>query len=204
MLAGKSQLEASSPRPIPSQHVEAPTAATQHSWAGISNYYLWSCNSTVRTEALNAVRAAGLRVVRVFLVSTTGAGAVAACADTPTPDLEPTAVGSYDNTILERLDQLMYEAKREMYADAQCSHGSLSARSATRSSSSPPRFFRRLSTENLTAEQGSFASPRASCAVTRPLRREGGFEPDSNRTAEELRLVRGWGCSRRAPVLGRG
>ena len=84
--------------------------ATQHSWAGISNYYLWSCNATVRAEALNAARAAGLRVVRVFLVATTGGGAVAACADTPTPDLEPNAVGSYDDTILERLDQLLHEA----------------------------------------------------------------------------------------------
>ena len=94
--------------------VQAPAGqtwpGTQHSWAGINNYYLWSCNATVRAEALNAVRAAGLRVVRVFLLSTTGGGAVAACADTPTPDLEPKAVGTYDDTILERLDQLMYEA----------------------------------------------------------------------------------------------
>ena len=94
-------------RPLPDQ---PSFAATQHSWAGISNYYLWSCNATVRAEALNAVRAAGLRVVRVFLVATTGGGAVAACADTPTPDLEPNVVGSYDDTILERLDQLLYEA----------------------------------------------------------------------------------------------
>eukprot|EP01043_Picozoa_sp_COSAG02_P027084 COSAG02_NODE_1580_length_11851_cov_35.748043_9_plen_228_part_00 len=89
---------------------QAASVATQHNWAGISNYYLWSCNATVRAEALNAVRAAGLRVVRVFLVSTIGGGAVAACADTPTPDVEPHSVGSYDDTILARLDQLMYEA----------------------------------------------------------------------------------------------
>ena len=89
---------------------QAAFVATQHNWAGISNYYLWSCNATVRAEALNAARAAGLRVVRVFLLSTTGEGAIAACADTPIPDVEPDAVGSYDDTILARLDQLMYEA----------------------------------------------------------------------------------------------
>ena len=50
--------------------------ATQHTWAGINSYYLWTCNTTQRTHALDAVRAAGLRVVRVFVLSTTGTGAV--------------------------------------------------------------------------------------------------------------------------------
>lgn len=104
--AGESTADAGLPAPLG----QPSFVATQHSWAGISNYYLWSCNATVRAEALNAARAAGLRVVRVFLVATTGGGAVAACADTPTPDLEPNAVGSYDDTILERLDQLLHEA----------------------------------------------------------------------------------------------
>ena len=86
-------------------------AAAQHfSWAGINHYYLWSCNATIRENTLDAVRAAGLRVIRVFLLSTTGQGSVAACSDTPTPDLEPHEVGSYDDTILERLDTLMFEA----------------------------------------------------------------------------------------------
>ena len=88
------QRETSSAASMPA--AAAPAAAgDQHSWAGISNYYLWSCNETVRHEALDATRAAGLKVVRVFLVSTTGGGAVAACSDTPTPDLEPIAVGTY-------------------------------------------------------------------------------------------------------------
>ena len=30
--------------------------SVDHSWAGISSYYLYTCNSTVRTEALNAVK----------------------------------------------------------------------------------------------------------------------------------------------------
>ena len=76
-------------------------ATAQHfSWAGINHYYLWSCNATIRKNTLDAVRAAGLRVIRVFLLSTTGQGSVAACSDTPTPDLEPHAVGLYDDAIL--------------------------------------------------------------------------------------------------------
>jgi mannan endo-1,4-beta-mannosidase len=79
-------------------------------WSGISNYYLYSCNETIRTEALNAVRAAGIKVLRVFLLSTQADGSVAACSSTPVPDVEPQAVGVFDDTILERLDDLLFEA----------------------------------------------------------------------------------------------
>lgn len=87
-------------------------AATQTNWAGVSSYYLYSCNATVRAEALNAVRAAGLKVVRVFLLSTSNntAGAVAACEASGVPDVEPAQVGVYDDTILARLDDLLLEA----------------------------------------------------------------------------------------------
>ena len=91
--------------------VTAPSPVpTQTSWAGINSYYLWSCNATVRADALNAVRAAGLRVIRVFLLSTQGKGAIGACSDTQVPDVEPNSVGVYNDTILSRLDDLMYEA----------------------------------------------------------------------------------------------
>eukprot|EP00040_Diaphanoeca_grandis_P010607 m.54383 g.54383 ORF g.54383 m.54383 type:complete len:782 (-) comp21903_c0_seq1:67-2412(-) len=86
------------------------TVPTQVNWAGISNYYLYSCNSTIRAEALNTVRAAGLKVVRVFLLSTEGVGSVAACSSTPIPDVEPQTVGVYNDAILEQLDELLFEA----------------------------------------------------------------------------------------------
>jgi mannan endo-1,4-beta-mannosidase len=92
------------------KHKNGVLAPTQTSWAGISSYYLYSCNATIRTEALNAVRAAGIKVLRVILLSTEGEGAVAACSSTPTPDLEPQQVGVYEDTILMRLDDLLYEA----------------------------------------------------------------------------------------------
>ena len=85
-------------------------ATTQTNWAGISAYYMCGCNATVRIEALNAMRAAGLKVVRVFLLSTEGDGAVAACESSPVPDIEPKQVGVFDDTILERLDDLLFEA----------------------------------------------------------------------------------------------
>lgn len=66
-----------------------PILSTDTNFAGINNYYLYSCNSTIRAEALNAVKAAGLKVLRIFLLSTEGAGSEAACASTPTPDVEP-------------------------------------------------------------------------------------------------------------------
>ena len=87
------------------------TSPVQTNWAGVSNYYLWSCNETVRAEALDAVRAAGLRVLRVFLLSTRGEGAVAACDEQGgVPDLEPEVVGQYNDAILSRLDDLLFEA----------------------------------------------------------------------------------------------
>eukprot|EP00729_Bicosta_minor_P008497 gene8497-35004_t len=87
-----------------------PILSTDTNFAGINNYYLYSCNSTIRAEALNAVKAAGLKVLRVFLLSTEGAGSEAACASTPTPDVEPVSVGTYDDTILGKLDDLLFEA----------------------------------------------------------------------------------------------
>lgn len=56
------------------------------------------------------MRASGLKVLRVFLLSTEGMGAVAACASTPVPDVEPITVGVFNDTILQRLDDLLYEA----------------------------------------------------------------------------------------------
>ena len=88
---------------------QAPPPSTP-SWAGINAYFLYACNSSIQAAALNATRAAGLRVVRVFLLSTEGGGAVAACADTPVPDVEPETVGVFDDTILQRLDDFLAAA----------------------------------------------------------------------------------------------
>ena len=85
-------------------------STTQTNWAGISAYYMCGCNSTVRIEALNAMRAAGLKVLRVFLLSTEGEGAVPACDSSPVPDVEPKIVGVFNDTILARLDDLLFEA----------------------------------------------------------------------------------------------
>eukprot|EP00039_Didymoeca_costata_P002943 m.64037 g.64037 ORF g.64037 m.64037 type:complete len:788 (+) comp11619_c0_seq3:101-2464(+) len=86
------------------------SGGTQTRWAGINSYYLYSCNNSIQVEALNNIRAAGLKVVRVFLLSTEGEGSIPACQDTPTPDVEPITVGEYNDTILERLDDFLAAA----------------------------------------------------------------------------------------------
>ena len=46
----------------------------------------------------------------MYYMHRTAAQAVAACADSPTLDLEPDTVGVYDDSILGRLDTLLAEA----------------------------------------------------------------------------------------------
>ena len=43
----------------------------------------------------------------MFLLSTEGGGAVAACSSTPVPDVEPVSVGVYDDAILQQLDDFL-------------------------------------------------------------------------------------------------
>ena len=88
----------------------ASTPVTQTNWAGINSYYLYACNATVRAEALNAVRAAGLRVLRVTMLSTAAKSERGpACSTSAVPDVEPQSIGVWDDTILERVDDLMHE-----------------------------------------------------------------------------------------------
>ena len=69
--------------------------STQTTWTGISTppYLLLASSPEQRDTTLNAIRAAGLRVVRVIL-----------------SQVEPHVVGQYDDTILARLDDLLFQA----------------------------------------------------------------------------------------------
>lgn len=62
-----------------------------------------------RVQVLDAVKAAGGKVVRIFISATDannkGTGSVVM------PDIEPVTVGVYDDTQLLAIDQLMVEAK---------------------------------------------------------------------------------------------
>lgn len=62
-----------------------------------------------RVAVLDAVKAAGLKTVRIFISETfennKNTGSVYM------PDIEPKAVGKWDDTQLEAIDQLMVEAR---------------------------------------------------------------------------------------------
>lgn len=109
--------------PVPTAPVE-PTGY----FAGVSSYYLFALNDNDRYAVLDAVSGAGLSVVRIFIA---GVGAnnkgssndavpdreydlsdrFAAVADC-VRKVEPNQVGQYDDTILYKIDQLMYDCKQ--------------------------------------------------------------------------------------------
>lgn len=61
-----------------------------------------------RIEVLDAIQAAGLRTLRLFISYTPADNK--ATGSVLMPDIEPQIVGTYDNTQLEAIDQLMVEA----------------------------------------------------------------------------------------------
>jgi mannan endo-1,4-beta-mannosidase len=78
------------------------------SFAGVNSFFLHTFQEPNRTDVLDAVQAAGLKYVRLFISYTVadnkGSGSV------EMPDIEPVEVGTYDDTQLKAIDQLMVEA----------------------------------------------------------------------------------------------
>lgn len=76
---------------------------------GASSYFLHALQTPDRLAVLNAMQAANLKVVRIFIGSiyanAKGSGNVAV------PDVEPKTLGVYDDTILLKIDQLMVECQ---------------------------------------------------------------------------------------------
>ncbi|KAK4055925.1 hypothetical protein OIO90_002918 [Microbotryomycetes sp. JL221] len=79
-------------------------------WTGVSSYYLYAMEDGDRLEVLDAVKNAGFKVIRIF-VAFVGHGNKGSNS-IEVPDLEPNEVGSYDDTVLYKIDQLMYECKQ--------------------------------------------------------------------------------------------
>lgn len=71
-------------------------------------FQLTQCSRSARLEVLDAIQAADLKVLRLFISETfenfKNTGSVYM------PDIEPKEVGSFDDTQLEAIDQLMVEA----------------------------------------------------------------------------------------------
>ena len=77
---------------------------------GANSYYLYALPEADRLAVLNALQSAGMSVIRVFIThiypNNKGSG------NPEIPDLEPTQLGQYDDTILEKIDALMYECSQ--------------------------------------------------------------------------------------------
>ena len=92
----------------PSLSSFSPSAPAARNWGGADSFFLFSLSQADRVAHLQAMQAAQMKVVRIF-ISAVGNGAKGS-SSTNTPDLEPDTVGVYDDTILRRIDQLMVEA----------------------------------------------------------------------------------------------
>ncbi|KAK4046150.1 hypothetical protein OIV83_006291 [Microbotryomycetes sp. JL201] len=79
-------------------------------WSGVSSYYLYAMADDDRAQVLDAVKGAGFKVIRIF-VAYVGHGNKGSNSY-EVPDLEPNEVGTYDDTVLYKIDQLMYECKQ--------------------------------------------------------------------------------------------
>ncbi|KAF8319990.1 glycoside hydrolase [Clavulina sp. PMI_390] len=79
-----------------------------NNFAGANNYYAASLSQTSRYALLNAMQAANMKVLRTW-VSGHSAGQKGS-DNTAVNDLEWQGVGTYDDTILNAIDQLMVDA----------------------------------------------------------------------------------------------
>ncbi|BGP31546.1 hypothetical protein JCM10296v2_003316 [Rhodotorula toruloides] len=79
-------------------------------WTGVSSYYLHAIADDDRYAILDAVKGAGFKVIRIFVASigSNNKGSNNRAVN----DLEPSQVGTYDDTILTLIDQLMYDCKQ--------------------------------------------------------------------------------------------
>ncbi|BGO91075.1 hypothetical protein NBRC10512_005832 [Rhodotorula toruloides] len=84
--------------------------STDGVWIGVSSYYLHAIADDDRHAILDAVKGAGFKVIRIFVASI-GANNKGS-NNQAVNDLEPSQVGTYDDTILNLIDQLMYDCKQ--------------------------------------------------------------------------------------------
>jgi len=77
---------------------------------GASSYYLFAMSATQRYAVLDALQDGGFSVVRIFIASV---GANNKGSDSQAVnDVEPDEVGTYDDSILTLVDQLMYDCSQ--------------------------------------------------------------------------------------------
>ncbi|KIJ62581.1 glycoside hydrolase family 5 protein [Hydnomerulius pinastri MD-312] len=84
-------------------------ALAANSFAGSNLYYAAGLSSATRGTLLDALQGTGVKVLRVWLdgQSQSQKGTTI----DPFPDLEPVTIGTYNDTVLERLDDFMIDAQ---------------------------------------------------------------------------------------------
>ncbi|THU90780.1 hypothetical protein K435DRAFT_841290, partial [Dendrothele bispora CBS 962.96] len=81
------------------------TVAAANSFAGANNYYAYGLPDTERHALLDAMKSAGMKVLRTWVSGHTAGqkGSNSAAVN----DLEHDGLGTYDDAILKQIDQLM-------------------------------------------------------------------------------------------------
>ncbi|RAR11698.1 glycoside hydrolase family 5 protein [Stemphylium lycopersici] len=82
--------------------------AISSSWAGVNSYFLHAYQKADRLAVLDAVKDAKLKTLRIFISHTFQNNKDTGSVNMP--DIEPQQVGTYDDTQLRAIDQLMVEA----------------------------------------------------------------------------------------------
>ncbi|KAF8181368.1 glycoside hydrolase family 5 protein [Mycena galopus ATCC 62051] len=86
-----------------------PSALAANSWAGANNYYIYALPQVDRLAILTGMQTAGMKVLRTWV---TGFGAGQKASDNvAVNDLEANGLGTYNDTVLDLIDQLMVRIK---------------------------------------------------------------------------------------------
>ncbi|PFH51190.1 glycoside hydrolase family 5 protein [Amanita thiersii Skay4041] len=89
-------------------YLALPWVVLANDFAGANSYFLWALSQNDRAAVLDAMKAADMKLLRIF-ITRIAAGAKGSSASAVN-DLETVTVGSYDDTILQRIDTLAAEA----------------------------------------------------------------------------------------------
>ncbi|ORY88173.1 glycoside hydrolase superfamily [Leucosporidium creatinivorum] len=108
--SGSAKASATSSSKAATSTTSATTSDLSGDWHGASSYYLFALADTERYAVLDALKDGGFKVVRIF-VSYVGANNKGSNS-VEVNDMEPKEVGTYDDTILEKIDQLMYDCQQ--------------------------------------------------------------------------------------------
>ncbi|KAJ8094978.1 hypothetical protein PM082_010195 [Marasmius tenuissimus] len=81
------------------------SALAANSFAGANNYFIYSLPDTDRHAILDGMKAAGMKVLRTWVTGHTAGQKNS--SNTDIPDLEHNGIGTYDDKILDQIDQLM-------------------------------------------------------------------------------------------------